>query len=940
MRWIAVIYIAIIAQTAVSGQDNSIFNIIFKQDFSNSTKGLYNISEWKRDWNNPAYENGLDKTYIIDGGGGNKAMQWNYPKGSVGPTAGGGQFEPPNSAQADEIYMTYNIKFKPGFDWVLGGKLPGLTGGPHSYYSGVQKPAWSDGFSNGLMWGHGYGGQDDKGGIYFYIYHQDMSGLYGDCIRWGNFKFQTSPERWYNITIRMVMNTIKSDGSGGNYDGIMEGFVDGKLVVSKSGMRFRNTSSVHIDKMKIYSHFGGSGAEYGAARDEWTLIDDVELFTYAKGVNVPRGNTASSPGRVLQLPNMKSSSPTPTTDTQAPGVPSGLKMTSTTQNTVSLSWNASTDNTAVTGYHVYLNGNDAGTTSGTSYKIAGLTAGTTYKIAVSAYDAASNTSARSPELSATTTDAVASADAQAPSVPGGLAITGKSQNSISFSWAMSTDNVGVSGYIVFLDGTVKGTTQGTGYTIDNLTANTDYSVTVLAYDAASNKSSQSAILRIRTEDVTSPGNTVTEIVDPTPVVNIIEIHNDAENSAKTISEISSYGNTELHNFGILVSRNQDPSIGGSVFSAQAGTYFVKNEDRVVKNLQVLYNFSEGNGTLIQDRSGSATPVDLKISNPSAVSWLPGQGLKVTGSTMISSGTEIPGLLQELSSTGEVTLETWIKPSEIEQSGPARIVTLSADDENRAVTLGQTGDATGYDYNIRLNTTSVSANGLPECTTTDKYQEVELQHVIYTRDKDGNEKIYINGTERYTGSRTGDFTSWGTKYQLALANELTGNRQWKGTFFLVALYNRALNRDEVLRNYKAGFGKVQFNSVLDNLEPETHYYMAAFAESDLGMHYGEVVDFVTDKPRLAQEDSIQMNVYPNPSDGIFRVSFQYNKIEHATVMITDMNGKLIHSAIIEVNDFGMYQEKQFNLANKMKNGVYFVTLVLGQTTTTKKLIIQH
>ena len=135
---------------------------------------------------------------------------------------------------------------------------------------------------------------------------------------------------------------------------------------------------------------------------------------------------------------------------------------------------------------------------------------------------------------------------------------------------------------------------------------------------------------------------MTETVDPTPVVNIIEVQNDAENSAKTISEVSSYGNTELHSFGILVSRNQNPAVGGSVFSAQAGTYFVKNEDRVVKNLQALYNFSEGKGTLIQDRSGSATPVDLKISNPSAVSWLPGQGLKVTGSTRSHREQRSPG----------------------------------------------------------------------------------------------------------------------------------------------------------------------------------------------------------------------------------------------------------------------------------------------------------
>ena len=130
------IYIAIAAQTVAQGQDNSVFNFTFKQDFSSRTAGLYNISQWRRDWNNPAYENGLDKTYIMDAGGGTKPCSGIIPK-AVSVLAGGGQFESPNNANADEIYMSYNIQFKPGFDWVLGGKLPGLTGGPHSYYTGV-----------------------------------------------------------------------------------------------------------------------------------------------------------------------------------------------------------------------------------------------------------------------------------------------------------------------------------------------------------------------------------------------------------------------------------------------------------------------------------------------------------------------------------------------------------------------------------------------------------------------------------------------------------------------------------------------------------------------------------------------------------------------------------------------------------------------------------
>ncbi len=122
MRLIVVILIALLGQITVLAQDN-IYNIIFKQDFENDTPGLYNYNEWKEDWNNPDYANGLDKTYIIKTSDGNKVMQWTYPKGSFGPTDGGGQFNSPNNAQADEVYMSYNIKFKPGFDWNMGEKF-------------------------------------------------------------------------------------------------------------------------------------------------------------------------------------------------------------------------------------------------------------------------------------------------------------------------------------------------------------------------------------------------------------------------------------------------------------------------------------------------------------------------------------------------------------------------------------------------------------------------------------------------------------------------------------------------------------------------------------------------------------------------------------------------------------------------------------------------
>ncbi|KAB1990048.1 glycoside hydrolase family 6 protein [Streptomyces triticiradicis] len=89
-------------------------------------------------------------------------------------------------------------------------------------------------------------------------------------------------------------------------------------------------------------------------------------------------------------------------DTQAPTVPGGLTVGATTSSSVSLSWSASTDNTAVTGYDVYRDGTKVGSATGTSYTDSGLTASTTYSYTVRAKDAAGNVSASSTAVSATT----------------------------------------------------------------------------------------------------------------------------------------------------------------------------------------------------------------------------------------------------------------------------------------------------------------------------------------------------------------------------------------------------------------------------------------------------------------------------------------------------------------------------------------------------------
>ena len=85
-------------------------------------------------------------------------------------------------------------------------------------------------------------------------------------------------------------------------------------------------------------------------------------------------------------------------DVTPPTTPINLKSTSSTPTSVSLAWTASTDNVGVTGYRIYRNNVQVGSTSATSYIDTGRTAGTSYAYTVAAVDAAANLSPKSTTL--------------------------------------------------------------------------------------------------------------------------------------------------------------------------------------------------------------------------------------------------------------------------------------------------------------------------------------------------------------------------------------------------------------------------------------------------------------------------------------------------------------------------------------------------------------
>lgn len=89
-------------------------------------------------------------------------------------------------------------------------------------------------------------------------------------------------------------------------------------------------------------------------------------------------------------------------------------------------------------------------------------------------------------------------ETSAPTTPTGLVASGITQTSMVLNWNASTDNVGVTGYEVYRNGTRITTTTSRTYTNTGLTAGTTYSYYVIAYDAAGNKSPQSATIQATT----------------------------------------------------------------------------------------------------------------------------------------------------------------------------------------------------------------------------------------------------------------------------------------------------------------------------------------------------------------------------------------------------------------------------------------------------------
>ena len=158
------------------------------------------------------------------------------------------------------------MTFSKDFEWVKGGKLPGLCGGPESVTGG--NPAnGKNGFSARLMWR-----ADGRGEAY--VYHMNQPKKYGESFPFpSDFRFQTGEPLL--VRLRISMN------SPGRRDGELNVWVgttkSGKLrhVLSRADIEWRATRDVALDSLLFESFYGGGDKTWAPRKPSFTLFSDI-----------------------------------------------------------------------------------------------------------------------------------------------------------------------------------------------------------------------------------------------------------------------------------------------------------------------------------------------------------------------------------------------------------------------------------------------------------------------------------------------------------------------------------------------------------------------------------------------------------------------------------------------------------------------------------------
>ncbi|EJF56287.1 hypothetical protein DICSQDRAFT_141339 [Dichomitus squalens LYAD-421 SS1] len=224
----------------------------------------------------------------VDAPDGKLSMRAIYPAGSYTfshDPQGGFSFYAPGPSNVDlttakEATFSYDVYFPSDFDFVKGGKLPGLYGGDSDdealSCSGGRRDdgCWSARF----MWRTNGAGElytylppdyDENQAVCDIPPYSTCNDVYGASVGRGAWTFETGGRT--TIAQRVRLN------DAGQSNGELEVFIAGKSVINVGGLVIRDSSAGRIRGLQMQTFFGGSDSSWASPTDQDVYFSDFSV---------------------------------------------------------------------------------------------------------------------------------------------------------------------------------------------------------------------------------------------------------------------------------------------------------------------------------------------------------------------------------------------------------------------------------------------------------------------------------------------------------------------------------------------------------------------------------------------------------------------------------------------------------------------------------------
>ena len=205
------------------------------------------------------WQEGSTNSRLLDDG----SIEIEFPGQIYGPNFSGFNWSSLLTPR-DQYSISYEVKFSDKFDFVKGGKLPGLCGGKGK--SG-EKATGADYFSARIMW-------RKNGKLVSYVYHLDQKDGFGDDFEWKenvDAEINFIPGKWHKISFTVTLNnSSKSDGS-------IIGKFDDRIGIQKNNIRFRTSDLLKINHLCFNTFYGGSDESWAPNEKQLIWIRNLKV---------------------------------------------------------------------------------------------------------------------------------------------------------------------------------------------------------------------------------------------------------------------------------------------------------------------------------------------------------------------------------------------------------------------------------------------------------------------------------------------------------------------------------------------------------------------------------------------------------------------------------------------------------------------------------------